>query len=95
MSLYSLKGIPQEITLTTGSVASPRMFNAHYVLIRPTVNVYIAVGPNPTAVADGNICHFIGEGEMFPLQVEHTDKLAVIPATAVEAGGKVRISSIG
>lgn len=95
MSLYFLKGLPQEITLTYDSVVTPRMFNNGHIIIRPAVDIYVAIGSAPVAVADGNVCHFVGEGELFPLQVKPTDKLAAIPANATGVGCKVRVSPIG
>lgn len=95
MSIYFLKGTPQEITLQVDSVATPATFKNSHIVIRPTVDIYISIGPDPTASANGNLCHFVGEGELFPIQVNYSDKLAAIPATSSGVGGKVRISPIG
>lgn len=94
MGIYFLKGTPQEITLQAGSVATPSAFKNNVVIIRPAVDIYIAVGANPVASANGNVCHFVGEGELFPIKINYNEKIAAIPATSTGIGGKVRFSPI-
>lgn len=95
MSLYTLVGNPQEITLQAASVATTSVLGNTNILLQTPVDIYIAMGATPTAVADGNVCHFVGEGTLLPLAVKPGDKLAVIPADAGGIGGKVRLSPLG
>jgi hypothetical protein len=95
MSLYTLVGNPQEITLQAASVATTSVLGNTNILLQTSTDIYIALGKTPTAVADGNVCHFVGEGTLLPLAVKPGDKLAVIPADAGGIGGKVRLSPLG
>lgn len=95
MSMYSLIAAPQEITLGETSVATTNALGVTHILLRTTTDIFIAMGAAPTATVDGNACHFVGEGEVLPLQVNPGDKLAAIPVFSYGVGGKVRISPLG
>lgn len=93
MALYRLLGNPQEITLQATSQKTANRIAAGLVIVRPTVDVFIAIGEDPDAVADGNQCHFIGAGEAFPIKIDSPSKIAAIPANG-GTSGKVYLSPI-
>ena len=95
MSLYTFVGNPQEITLQAASVATTSVLGNTNILLQTPVDIYIAMGATPTAVADGNTCHFVQAGSAFPLAVKPGDKLAAIPADLSGADSKVRLSPLG
>lgn len=79
----------QMLTLGAGSVASTAINNP-LVVVRPQVDVFVAVGNNPVAVADGAQCHFISSGETIALSVAPGNQIAAIPA--VGTSGTVYLS---
>lgn len=105
MSLYRITSTPQVINLLTTSVQTTNNIGSKYCIIRPTVDIFIAIGSNPVATIDGSTCHYIFAGEAFPIALETyysssvsgmgdtivDAKIAAIPASGV-AGGHVYIS---
>lgn len=108
MSLFRLLNSPQEITLGANSVATANPIGSKFAVVRPTVDVFIAIGDAPVAAANGNACHFVGQGEAVPIAIDQlynsnpdagplgktsAAKIAAIPANS-GAVGKVYISPL-
>lgn len=82
---------PQAIVLAAGSVQSAG-FSTAMVVVWPQVDIFLNIGPDPVATANGNESHFLPGGEVLMLSTSPGHKLAAIPASG--NSGNVYLSEV-